>query len=188
MVGSSQRLCLFLFLWIIFGSISAAAQSQSATTTDSGIESYRTGDYKVAIEFLKNAVAARKNDKYAWAYLGASYLHLGEEKAATRAFAKSNLSFRDKPELLDAPVKKLQSPQPTFTGSQQQNALGAEVKVAVEYKADGTIGFAFAFQALPDERTANCVRAARSIRFRPAVKNGVPVTTVNVVTYSFNIY
>ena len=67
----------------------------------------------------------------------------------------------------------------TFTG---------EIKIAVEFRADGKLGFVFPFQTLQHGLTQNAVGAASSITFEPAIKNGKPVSVVSVITYGFSIY
>lgn len=173
-------------IWILIGSVIAMSQDQPVTV--SGIEAYRAGDYAKAIEVLQGAVAADKSDKYAWLYLGASYLKLGDEKNAARAFQKSSLTFRDRPEALDKPLKTVRKPYARYTEDARSLNVTGEVKVAVECKADGKIGFIFPFQKLPGGLTESSVSAAKSIKFEPGVMNGKRVDAVTVIIYTFAIY
>ncbi len=58
----------------------------------------------------------------------------------------------------------------------------------VEMQSDGKIGFVQPSVELPNGLTENAVRAARSIKFEPAWKDGKPVTTVSILDYGFSIY
>jgi hypothetical protein len=173
-------------IWMLIGSVFAMSQDQPMTA--SGIAAYRAGDLSTAVKELEDVVSNDKGDRYAWVYLGASYLKLGDEKNAARAFKKSNLTFKNKPETLDKPLKTIRKPNPRYTEDARFLNVMGEVKVAVECKADGTIGFVFPFQKLPQGLTESSVAAAKSIKFEPGVKDGKAVDTVTVMVYTFTIY
>ncbi len=88
----------------------------------------------------------------------------------------------------DKPLKIISKPAVGYTEAARRNKVEGNIKVAVEFGADGKIGFVFPFQDLPDGLTANVVNAAKSIKFESAVTNGKPVTTVSVIEYSFSIF
>ncbi len=60
------------------------------------------------------------------------------------------------------------------------------MSIAVEMRGDGKIGFVVPFVELPDGLTESSVKAANSLKFEQ--KDGKPVTTVNIIDYSFNTY
>ncbi len=176
---------LTVLLCILASSLFANGQNHSSTK--SGIDLYRAGNFSDAVGVLQSAAASEKGDKFAWVYLGASHLKLGDTKNAGRAFRRSGLTYRDKPEVLDTPLKFVRKPRPTYSRNAQLGNVTGEVKVAVEFKADGTIGFVFPFQTLPEGLTESAIRAAKSITFEPAIRNGQPVDAVSVLSYTFSI-
>lgn len=177
---------LITFAILLMGTLTVFGQDDSVT--ESGIELYRAGNFQQAIEVLLGATEARKGDKLAWVYLGGSYLQIGNEKEAMRAFRKSNLDYTDSLGSFDRPLKTLRKPHPRYTHSARRNKVTGVVRVAVEFKADGSIGFVFPFDKLPEGLTESSITAANSIAFEPAVKNGKPVDTISVITYTFAIY
>jgi hypothetical protein len=62
------------------------------------------------------------------------------------------------------------------------------VKIAVEFGANGEIGFVFPYQTLPDRLTESVINATKSIKFSPAEKDGKPVTIIRILEYSFSVY
>ncbi len=167
---------------------SAFAGAQGIPSNATGIDLYRSGNYEKAVEELDGFVSAVKTDRLAWLYLGASYVKLGKSKEAIRAFMKSNFTVQDSQGTVDTNLKVKRKPRASYTENARRSMVTGTVKVAVEFKADGTIGFTFPFVTLPEGLTENCVRAARSIEFEPAIKDGKPVDVVSVIVYSFAIY
>ena len=172
--------------WILLCAMLGFAQSASAT--ESGIELYRNGEFEKAVEVLERLVRPDSTDKLAWIYLGASYVKLEKRKEATLAFQKSKFTYRDSLGVFDKNMKVIRMPKAPYTDRARESNVTGTVKIAVEYKADGKVGFVFPIQTLPEGLTDNCVRAARGIEFEPAIKNGKAVDVVSIVTYSFSIY
>ncbi len=62
------------------------------------------------------------------------------------------------------------------------------VRIAVEFRADGTIGFTFPLKSPIDrELVQQSVDAVKGIRFEPAMKDGKPLTVINFVEYGFMV-
>lgn len=79
-----------------------AAQTEAvAQDTTRGIELYRNGDTKGAIETLQAVVKQRKDDAYAWHYLGLALLKEGNVKASRKAF---ETAVKSKPDFILAHV------------------------------------------------------------------------------------
>ncbi len=173
----------------IFILLSAAfVSAQGIPSSATGIDLYQSGNYQKAAEELEGLVSAVKTDGLAWLYLGASYVHLGKRKEATQSFRMAKIIVQDSRGARDKNLKVLRKPHAPYTDEARHNAVTGTVKVAVEFKADGTIGFVFPFESLRYGLTDNCIRAAKSISFEPAIKDGKPIDVVTVISYSFSIY
>ena len=167
-----------LAAFLLLGALTAFSQEDPR---QAGIRYYRDGQYDRSIEHLTKAFTFNKNDRSAWTYLGASYVAGGNKKEARKAFSKTK--SREVPE--DGPfetelkiVSKARVPYNGVTGT---------VRLMVEFRSDGKIGFVFPIQVVFG-LTEACVEAANRIQFTPAVVNGIPVTVVRSVEYSVNIY
>ncbi|MBK9152683.1 MAG: energy transducer TonB [Chloracidobacterium sp.] len=155
-----------------------------------GIALFRDGKNTESAEALQNVVAAEGTNKRAWLYLGAAQLKLGHRADAAKAFLRSVFDAEDiKKERThyDTPMKVTSMPRPAYTRDARSARYSGKIKVAVEFKADGTIGFTFPLEDLPHGLTDSAISAARRLRFKPAIKNGDPVTVVGLVDYSFVI-
>lgn len=58
----------------------------------------------------------------------------------------------------------------------------------VTFNANGSIGSISPVKGLPNGLTEQAIASARSMRFEPAMVNGVAQTVVRQVEYSFSIY
>ena len=181
---------------LLFCSLSLLAQSD--LSRNDGIAAYRSGDFDKAATLLQAAVNADKSDHLASLYLGAAFVKLGKEKEAIEAFKNSlvdyngplgtYVNYKSPDEKVDQDVIFIKKPRAQYTDLARQNQVQGTVKLAVEFLADGKIGFVFAFQTLPDGLTDRTVDAAKSIEFEPAKVGSHAVTTVKVQSYTFNIY
>lgn len=175
--------------FLIFVSLlvfSFTAYAQTATDRDKGIEVYRQGEYEKAAQILQESVKLEKKDRLAWLYLGASLVKLKKDSEAAKAFRKTNVVYKKNVPVYERPLKIISKPPVAYTEAARRNQVSGNIKVAVEFGADGKIGFAFPFQDLPDGLTANAINAAKSIKFEPAVKDGKSITVVSVIEYSFS--
>lgn len=94
----------------------------------------------------------------------------------------------EKNALSDTPLKIISKPRHYYTEVAKKNNVTGTVKLKVTFLASGQIGAIAVVEGLPDGLTEEAVKAARGIRFSPAVVNGVPRTVAKVVTYTFTIY
>jgi len=86
-------------------------------------------------------------------------------------------------------VKVTHKPRPSYTEEARKRARTGSVKIVVEFLADGTLGFVFPLETAMDEGLlGSAIEAAKGMRFEPAVKNGIAVTEINYVGYSFSMY
>jgi protein TonB len=85
-------------------------------------------------------------------------------------------------------VKILSRPQPKYTDAARQNQVQGTVTVKVTFNANGSIGSIAPVSGLPYGLTEQAIAAARSIKFEPAKRNGVPYSVAKTVAYTFTIY
>lgn len=79
-------------------------------------------------------------------------------------------------------------PEPAFTEEARQKGTGGEVLLRLVLAADGTVRYILVLKFLPDGLTEKAIEAARQIRFKPAIKDGRPVSQYVTLAYNFNIY
>ena len=173
-------------VYVVFCSMPLLAQT--TLSREGGITAYRSGDFEKTANALQIAVTTDKSDKLAWIYLGAAFVKLGKEKEAIDAFKNSSVDYKNPIEILDQDVNIIRKPRGQYTELARQHQVQGTVKLAIEYQADGTIGFVFPFQPLPDGLTESTVEAAKSIEFEPAKNGGKTVTVVKIQAYNYNIY
>lgn len=180
-----MKFSLLSFLLIFAFSFSARAQAENERGR--GVELYRQGEYAKAVELLQAHLGTEDKDRIAWLYLGGSFVKLKKDDEAAKAFRKTTGVYKKNPPVYDKPLKIISKKPPAYTEAARSNLTAGTIKVAVEYKADGTIGFVFPITNLPDGLTESAVRAAEAIRFEPAVQSGKTVTVISTVEYSFMI-
>lgn len=79
-------------------------------------------------------------------------------------------------------------PRPTYTDAARNNDTQGSVRLKITFLANGQIGGITVVNGLPDGLTEQAIAAAKQIKFEPKKVNGVPVSVVRVVEYSFTIY
>jgi TonB family protein len=79
----------------------------------------------------------------------------------------------------------LSKPEPGYTGDAASNYTTGIVRLRAVLAADGRVRNIAVLRSLPDGLTELCVRAARRIRFKPAVKDGHPVSQYVTLEYNF---
>ncbi|MGI8849149.1 MAG: energy transducer TonB [Pyrinomonadaceae bacterium] len=85
-------------------------------------------------------------------------------------------------------VKILAKPRANYTDQARQNQVQGTVTLRVTFSASGQIAGISPVSGLSYGLTEQAIAAARSIKFEPAKKNGVPYTVTKQVQYSFTIY
>lgn len=85
-------------------------------------------------------------------------------------------------------IKILSKPKPGYTDAARQNNVRGVVRVRVKFLSSGRIGGVSVVKGLPHGLTEKALAAARSIRFKPPMRNGVPYSVNKVVQFNFNIY
>ena len=85
-------------------------------------------------------------------------------------------------------VRILAQPRASYTDAARQAGIQGKVVLRVTFQSDGSIGAISAVSGLPNGLTERAIAAARSIRFEPAKRNGVPYSVTRTIEYSFTIY
>lgn len=85
-------------------------------------------------------------------------------------------------------IKILSRPQPRYTDAARTNNVTGTVTLKVTFMANGQIGSVAPVSGLPYGLTEQAIAAAKSIRFEPAKRGGVPYSVSKTVTYNFTIY
>ena len=173
-------------LTIVLLAASGGFAQAAAGGLDEGVALYDQGKYAEAADALGKLVAADRENRRAWLYLGMSRARLKNNSEAVKALKQA-----DKLKAVTVAaegVKITSKPRASYTDAARGNLTQGTVKLAVEFGADGKIKAVVPFQKLPDGLTENCVAAAKGIVFDPATKDGKPISAIGIVTYSFTIY
>ena len=177
------RFAPIIALLVLTGFVSAQQSDR-----DRGIDLYRESKFADAIPLLQQAVAADATDRVAWIFLGGAYVHTDERAKANAAFGKSNVRPVAPTPKYDKSVKVTYKPRASYTEEARARMSSGTVRIAVEFRSDGKIGFTFPLQTTVDpDLVRQSVDAARGITFEPAAKDGKPVTVINIVEYGFRV-
>lgn len=87
----------------------------------------------------------------------------------------------------DRSARIISQAQPAYTEAARRNRTEGDVSLRITLSADGTVGDVETITSLPDGLTEQAEKAARSIKFVPAMRNGSPVDEARTITYSFNL-
>lgn len=74
-----------------------------------------------------------------------------------------------------------------YTEKARNACIRGKVILAIEFREDGTIGTIRVVRSLGYGLDQQAIAAARHIRFRPAIKDGQPVTMTRRVEFPFNL-
>ena len=74
-----------------------------------------------------------------------------------------------------------------YTEGARQNRVQGTVVVSVVFTADGRVSAARVVRGLPDGLNDEAIKAAQKIKFRPAMKNGQPVSVRMAIEFTFNL-
>ncbi|MDI1242149.1 MAG: energy transducer TonB [bacterium] len=176
----------FIICIVSFAFLATVASAQTEER-DRGIDLYQAGKFDDAVVVLEKVVAANPDkNKVAWTYLGGAFMNLGRRAEAIEAFGKP---VGGPPgQTVEKSIKIIRKEPARYTEKARSNKIEGTVFVVVELKADGKIGFVVPIKELPDGLTDNVIASAKSIKFSPAVRNGIPVTQIRMLSYSFDTY
>ena len=89
---------------------------------------------------------------------------------------------------VDERVRILKKPTPGFTREARRNGTRGFVVLEAILAADGSVKHIEVLTGLPDGLSYKAIEAARQIKFRPAVKDGKPVSVRVEVRYQFQVF
>jgi TonB family protein len=75
----------------------------------------------------------------------------------------------------------------SYTDEARRNGVQGIVSLSVIFTADGTVTSIKVVRGLPDGLNERAIEAAKKIRFRPAIKDGKPVSVRGNLEYSFDL-
>lgn len=75
-----------------------------------------------------------------------------------------------------------------YTEEARQNKVQGTVVLSAIFSSDGRVQSIRVVRGLPDGLTEKAIEAAQKIRFKPAEKNGAPVTVRGQLEFTFNLY
>ncbi|HMS38910.1 MAG TPA: energy transducer TonB [Pyrinomonadaceae bacterium] len=89
----------------------------------------------------------------------------------------------------NTPLKILEKPKPRYPTSENGTiCIQGTVVLRVQFLASGEIGKVTTITNLPYGATENAIEAAKNIKFKPAFKNGEPISVTKIITFNFTIY
>jgi TonB family protein len=110
--------------------------------------------------------------------------HCRAMSAPMRAFESEVFAVKDVTRKADI----LYKPEPLYTFNARRNNVTGTVRLRMVLAADGTVQNIVPLATLPEGLTEQAIEAARDIEFKPASKDGRPVSQYVTVEYNFNIY
>jgi TonB family protein len=87
----------------------------------------------------------------------------------------------------DEPVLMTKKPSPDYTREARRNGIQGFVTLRVLLAAGGSVSRVRVLKGLPAGLTENAIRAACKIQFKPATKDGRPVSTWVKVEFAFRL-
>jgi protein TonB len=76
---------------------------------------------------------------------------------------------------------------PGYTQEARDNGVQGTVVLNVIFEADGTISRIRVVRGLPDGLVERAIEATRKIKFKPAIKDGQPVSVRGNLEYKFTL-
>lgn len=156
-------------------------------TPDSTIKE-NIGYLKQAVEVLEVGVknlqptANRKGIEEKLEGLKVFYEHYSRDRSP------ASTSTPPTPEPGVTPVKITYKPHAKYTDNARSTGVQGTVRLAVLLGSNGRVLHILKLWGLGYGLDEQAIRAARQIRFQPKMKDGVPVSTVVTIEYTFSIY
>jgi len=86
------------------------------------------------------------------------------------------------------PMQILRKPIATYTQMASERCVKGKVILKITFLSNGTVGNIKVIKGLPAGLSQQAILAARLIKFIPARKNGLEITTRRRLEYNFSIY
>lgn len=167
----------------------ALAVAQDEQRLFKGVELYQEGKFQEAVEVLSQFIEKEKDSWVAYTYLGGSLANLGRHDEAILVMS-TKLVGKVRPSVfpLDSPMEITRKVKAATTNDARTNNTVGEVVLFVEFKGNGKVGFVLPTKRLPHGLTESAIEAARKFKFRPAIKNRKPVSTIRTIVFTFGPY
>ncbi|MGE3465582.1 MAG: TonB family protein [Pyrinomonadaceae bacterium] len=130
---------------------------------------------------------ARKNPNEATEYLE-SIKFFAEYYRQPENLHPTPLLIERTDDLNETPLRILTRPRATYTNSARNAGVQGTVLLRVAFMASGKIRHIMVVKPLEASLDRQAILAAQRITFEPAKKNGVPISVVKQVEYSFTIF
>lgn len=85
------------------------------------------------------------------------------------------------------PLRLISTPAAKYTDTARQNNVQGSVTLRINFQANGKIGNISVANILPGGLTEQAIAAARKIKFKPARRDGIPITVIKSIQYSFSL-
>jgi tetratricopeptide (TPR) repeat protein len=176
---------------ILLAACFATSATAQKSLTEQGFDLYQEGKYEEAAKILEQAVKENPKDRIAHVFLGGSYHYIKRRSEASRALRRGSSIRSSKDADVDSPDREkyriTARSQASLTPEIRERYEDGRARVAVELRQDGTIGFALVISSTVPEWETKVIEAARSMTFIPESRNGVAVTTIVFIDYTFSI-
>ncbi|HEV7904777.1 MAG TPA: TonB family protein [Pyrinomonadaceae bacterium] len=101
---------------------------------------------------------------------------------------KSDAPFIYKQDMVTTKADILSKPEPLYTEEARHKQISGMVRLRMVLSFDGKVRHILVLKALKGGLTEMAVNAARGIKFKPAIKDGRPVSQFVTIEYNFHIY
>ncbi len=148
---------------------------------------YKLKQYSEATASLEKFLELNPNDADAETWRGQLTKTGGSESTppTTPPFVNSPILS---PREVTQKAHVLTKPEPQYTEAARKAAVVGTVILRAVFASDGQVKNLRVTQALPFGLTTEAVRAARKIKFTPAIKDGNPVSMYIQLEYNFNLF
>src|SRR2546423_995562 len=160
------------------------------------VDAARMDDFAVAIGALKPQLALASESAAAFirlsGKLSASKSQEWNERAEFlhdyESFPQVNGLTIYKSRDVTTKARVLAKPEPSYTEEARRHGTRGTIVLRLIFAEDGKVRAIVPLARLPNGLTAQAIRAARAIKFVPAMKDGKPVSVWMQVEYNFNLY
>lgn len=138
-----------------------------------------------AEDTLASPVTAERNQDYRCSDDGTLERIIESEESAVVNASPSERILRAKE--TDSPVVITAKPQPSYTKEARRNGIQGFVALRVLLSGNGRVSRIRVMKGLPSGLTENAIRAACKMKFKPAIKDGAPVSQWVIAEYAFRL-
>ena len=111
------------------------------------------------------------------------------EELSNRTYQSSNLAAQAfKGNEVSQKLRVISKPEPQYSEAARHAGVTGTVVIRAIFSSEGEVKHILVTRALGYGLTTQAVKAARRIKFQPAVKDGEPVSMYINLEYNFNLY